>query len=128
MAPLLMHVVKRGFPCRIHEYYKNGVCYRHSEWNIWGRWVFAAVFLAVALAVAGCINSHHRRRRGLRPFYGTGWMSKFGKRGNDDSKCCRDGRQEQGIADVSEWNKGGETESGNLQKPQKSFFPRASWK
>lgn len=67
---------KREYPCRSDEYYRNGFCY--SSWNWYGRWILAAVVLAVILAIFflwTCINSRRRRRQGLRPMYGTGWMA-----------------------------------------------------
>jgi len=55
----------------------NGYCY-YSSWNSWGRWValvgVVIFFLFLALSFS-CINSRRRRRRGLMPVYGTGWLA-----------------------------------------------------
>jgi hypothetical protein len=71
-----------------------GNCY-NSTWNTWGRWValvvvvvafiiLAFLFSYVALLflssnslltpINRCYNSRRRRRRGMAPMYGTGWM------------------------------------------------------
>ncbi|KAK4444570.1 hypothetical protein QBC34DRAFT_182059 [Podospora aff. communis PSN243] len=121
MAPLIAQVDRREFPCGFRQYYKDGACHPQSDWYLWGRWVFAAVFLAVAVVLVGFISSHHRRKRGLKPFYGTGWMSRSRRQGDDDPSCCRDGRQGRGD---DEWKGGAGDEKGNLQKPEKTFFPR----
>jgi hypothetical protein len=76
-----------------YGYDVNGDCY--SRWNTWGRWVALAVvvvafillaflFSYVPLFPSPCVppltpinrryNSRRRRRRGMAPMYGTGWM------------------------------------------------------
>ncbi|KAL0939100.1 uncharacterized protein CTRU02_205710 [Colletotrichum truncatum] len=57
---------------------RYGNCYERSSWYYWGRWVLAAVVVGVALlilVILGCMSSRRRRKRGMTPFYGTGWMS-----------------------------------------------------
>jgi len=52
-------------------------CY--SSWDNWGRWVALVVIIAAFVLIAitfSCINSRRRRRRGMAPMYGTGWMAK----------------------------------------------------
>lgn len=69
-----------------------GNCY--SRWNTWGRWVALAVVVVAFILLAflfsyvppsysfslpltpinRCYNSRRRRRRGMAPMYGTGWM------------------------------------------------------
>ncbi|KAI0022592.1 chitin synthesis regulation, resistance to congo red-domain-containing protein [Xylariomycetidae sp. FL0641] len=58
-------------------YYRTGDYCRRSGWGGYGRWVFAAVVIAIVLAAFlwACINSRRRRRRGAQPMYGTGWMA-----------------------------------------------------
>jgi len=59
--------------------YCNGYnCYGNSAWNNWGRWVALVVIIVFALLVAilfSCFNARRRRRRGLAPYRGTGWMA-----------------------------------------------------
>ncbi|KAI9646355.1 hypothetical protein NHQ30_004345 [Ciborinia camelliae] len=57
------------------DYYGN--CY--STWGNWGRWVVLVLIIVgfVLLAFAlSCLNSRRRRRQGMQPMYGTGWMAK----------------------------------------------------
>ncbi|CAD6439063.1 838e2045-93fa-43bd-99ab-00429dc195d1 [Sclerotinia trifoliorum] len=57
------------------DYYGN--CY--STWGSWGRWVvLVLIILAFVLLAFGlsCLNSRRRRRQGVQPMYGTGWMAK----------------------------------------------------
>jgi len=59
-------------------YYRSGTyCYPNSAWYFWGRWVFAGVVIVVVIGILvllGCINARRRRRRGVAPMYGTGWL------------------------------------------------------
>lgn len=51
-------------------------CY--SNWDTWGRWVALGVIVVCILLLAflcSCYNSRRRRRRGMAPMYGTGWMA-----------------------------------------------------
>jgi len=51
-------------------------CY--STWDNWGRWVALVVVILSVLIIAfafSCLNSRRRRRRGMAPMYGTGWMA-----------------------------------------------------
>jgi len=67
------------FSCPSGYYYSDGYCYENSNnWYSWGRWVLVAGVVLVILLIfvtMGCINSRRRRRNGLPPRYGTGWMS-----------------------------------------------------
>jgi hypothetical protein len=68
--------------CPSGYHYSGGYCYRNSGWYWWGRWVFAGVVIVFILAVIvllGCLSNRRRRRQGLAPRYGTGWLGpKFG--------------------------------------------------
>lgn len=69
--------------CRSGYYYSNGRCYR-SSWYGWGRWVLAGaviLFFILLFVIIGCISARRRRKRGLHPMYGTGWMASPGKHG-----------------------------------------------
>ncbi|KAI1808329.1 chitin synthesis regulation, resistance to congo red-domain-containing protein [Daldinia bambusicola] len=79
MAPLIDligdQLAKRD-SCRDNEYYRYGRCY--SAWYWYGRWIFAAIIIVLIIAVLFimvCVNSRRRKRRGLQPMYGTGWMA-----------------------------------------------------
>ncbi|EEP76219.1 predicted protein [Uncinocarpus reesii 1704] len=67
--------------------YDNGRTYHCSVWSDWGRWVFLAILIAGAFLLFflfACISARRRRRRGMRPFMGTGWvanMAPYGKPG-----------------------------------------------
>jgi len=76
MAPV-EGLVARAYRC---DYY--GRCY-NSNWYNWGRWVVAAIAVGIFLLVLfSCLLvSRRRRRRGVQPMYGTGWMAP-GKHGN----------------------------------------------
>lgn len=54
-----------------------GDCYS-TRWNSWGRWVFVA-FMIIGfiffLAMLMFISARRRRRSGLRPMAGTGWLA-----------------------------------------------------
>jgi len=53
-------------------------CGNNSGWSVWGRWVALGVIIACVVLIAflfSCFNSRRRRRRGLAPMYGTGWMT-----------------------------------------------------
>lgn len=70
--------------CNSGYYYSNGGCYPYSNWHFWGRWVFAGVVIVVILVVLvglGCVNTRRRRRQGLAPRYGMGWLGgrKYGQ-------------------------------------------------
>ncbi|KAJ4396916.1 hypothetical protein N0V93_001138 [Gnomoniopsis smithogilvyi] len=48
-----------------------------SGWANYGRWVLAAiviVFFIALFVIWSCISNRRRRRRGLQPMYGTGWV------------------------------------------------------
>lgn len=84
MEAIGRELFNRAFGCPTGYYYSNGRCYRRSGWYYWGRWVVAGViiFLVIFLcATMACINSRRRRKRGLNPMYGTGWMAPNSKYG-----------------------------------------------
>lgn len=80
MAPFIDQVAaqleKRQRYCEDGYFDRYGNCY--SAWSWYGRWIFAAVVIVLVLAIFllwACINSRRRRRQGLQPMYGTGWMA-----------------------------------------------------
>jgi len=60
---------------------------RCSRWSSWGRWVVVgvAIFFFLLLALSCMCVARRRRKRGVSPYYGTGWMApnggKFGNQG-----------------------------------------------
>ncbi|KAF0332548.1 hypothetical protein GQ607_000564 [Colletotrichum asianum] len=85
MAPVDIHILPYPLPQATHDaitkratYCNAYGCYERSSWYYWGRWVLAAVVLGIAILILvalGCVSSRRRRKRGMSPFYGTGWMS-----------------------------------------------------
>ncbi|KAI1455667.1 chitin synthesis regulation, resistance to congo red-domain-containing protein [Annulohypoxylon moriforme] len=80
MAPFIDQVdaqlAKRQYCNNGYYYDRWGNCY--SAWSWYGRWIFAAVVIVLILAIFfiwACVNSRRRRRQGLQPMYGTGWMA-----------------------------------------------------
>lgn len=58
---------------RSRGYYYN--CNR--AWSSWGRWVLFAVIVIsfiVFFFLFSCLSARRRRKRGLTPLYGTGWV------------------------------------------------------
>ncbi|PWY91844.1 hypothetical protein BO94DRAFT_381592 [Aspergillus sclerotioniger CBS 115572] len=56
----------------------NGRVCDGSTWYDWGRWIAFGVIVAVALTIFfffACYNARRRRRQGLRPHPGTGWLA-----------------------------------------------------
>ena len=60
--------------------------YHSSAWYDWGRWVLvgAIVLIVVVAALTSAFTARSRQRRGLTPWYGTGWMA--GGTGYDNAK------------------------------------------
>lgn len=58
---------------------------RCSRWSSWGRWVVAgvAIFFFLLLALSCLCLARRRRKRGVTPYYGTGWMAPSSKYGNN---------------------------------------------
>jgi len=57
-------------------------CY--SGWNSWGRWVALVVIILAFVFLAflfSCYSNRRRRRRGIAPMYGTGWIPYGGSGG-----------------------------------------------
>jgi len=63
----------------------NNICYDsygnayycRSGWNNWGRWALLGILIGAAFFfffIVSCISAR-RRKRGVRPLYGTGWAS-----------------------------------------------------
>lgn len=50
-------------------------CYRRP-WSSWGRWVFLAgiILLFLVFFILACVSARRRRKAGMTPFRGTGWM------------------------------------------------------
>jgi len=77
-----------GNRCPSGYSYSNGYCYRNSGWYFWGRWLFAGIAVAFIVGVFllyCCVNSRRRRKRGLAPRYGTGWMAPANKYGQQNA-------------------------------------------
>ncbi|KAG9246821.1 chitin synthesis regulation, resistance to congo red-domain-containing protein [Calycina marina] len=59
-----------------------------SAWDSWGRWVALVLIIVVVLFFAflcSCTNARRRRRNGMAPMYGTGWIpagNKYQRNGN----------------------------------------------
>ncbi|KLU87808.1 hypothetical protein MAPG_06801 [Magnaporthiopsis poae ATCC 64411] len=54
----------------------NGGC-EYNAWAYWGRWVLTGVVIlgiGLLLMMLGCLSARRRRRQGMMPMYGTGWM------------------------------------------------------
>lgn len=81
MAPLIekmAELAKRADGCGSGNYRdSDGFCYSYSGWYWWGRWVFAGLAILFVLLVfaAAFRNSRRRRKQGVQPMYGTGWMA-----------------------------------------------------
>ncbi|KAI8635169.1 chitin synthesis regulation, resistance to congo red-domain-containing protein [Xylariaceae sp. FL1651] len=81
MAPVLdqaASLLQTRVICSDGQYYYNGSCRYGDTWYWYGRWIFAAVLIGLVLIIFfawACINSRRRRRRGINPMYGTGWMA-----------------------------------------------------
>jgi len=75
MAPTLS---VEGLEKRQYGYCNGFYCYNgNSSWNNWGRWVALVCIIVFVLLLAiafSCVSARRRRRRGLNPYYGTGWM------------------------------------------------------
>lgn len=78
MAPV-EDISKRAWSCPSGYSYHHGNCYR-TNWYNWGRWVVLAIAIVLFLiAFLSCLGiARRRRRRGIQPFYGTGWMAPQG--------------------------------------------------
>jgi len=89
MAPTTsINVLAKRYSSCSYNGYGNGYndygdC--NSSWDNWGRWVALGVIVVAALLLAflcSCYNTRRRRRRGLSPMYGTGWMPGHKATGN----------------------------------------------
>ncbi|KAF4463102.1 hypothetical protein FALBO_10082 [Fusarium albosuccineum] len=63
-----------------YGWYRDGNYCRRSGWSYWGRWVLAGVCILLFILILSCLalrsfTARRRRRRGVQPFYGTGWMA-----------------------------------------------------
>jgi hypothetical protein len=68
---------RQSWRCPDNTYYRAGTCW--NAWDYYGRWIFMGVVVAIGIFIFfiwACINSRRRRRHGLRPMYGTGWMAR----------------------------------------------------
>ncbi|KAM0819455.1 hypothetical protein AB5N19_05271 [Seiridium cardinale] len=57
-----------------------------NNWYWYGRWIFAAVVIALIILIFflwACVNSRRRRKRGMQPMYGTGWMASHNQHQNN---------------------------------------------
>ncbi|KAF4966998.1 hypothetical protein FZEAL_10586, partial [Fusarium zealandicum] len=76
MAPAGDLVARDYARCR-YGYTWNGSYCSRNNWSYWGRWVLAGICIFVFLTFLLCCltMSRRRRRRGVKPMYGTGWMA-----------------------------------------------------
>jgi len=77
MAPTSSPRLFSRFLNNCDNYDSYGNCYYNSAWDRWGRWVALVVIVFVVLLIAfafSCTNARRRRRRGMAPRYGTGWL------------------------------------------------------
>ncbi|KAK1460644.1 hypothetical protein CCUS01_08749 [Colletotrichum cuscutae] len=112
---------KRQFYCSSGQVYRNGACYERGAWYWWGRWVLAAVVVGIALLILillGCMNSRRRRKRGVQPFYGTGWMSNNNKHNQQGTYAYNQpyNGQQQGYAGYPQ-------QGGAYQNPPPAYGP-----
>jgi hypothetical protein len=73
MAPATANPILSRYISTCSSYYYDNC----SNWDYWGRWVFTAVVIIVIIGILftlACVNARRRRRRGMTPMYGTGWM------------------------------------------------------
>ncbi|KAI1433010.1 chitin synthesis regulation, resistance to congo red-domain-containing protein [Xylaria sp. CBS 124048] len=81
MAPVLDQVssaLQKRFGCPVGSHFDGFRCVRDSTWHWYGRWILAAIVLGlffVFIFLYACLKSRRRRRQGMRPMYGTGWMA-----------------------------------------------------
>jgi len=77
MAPTsLATILSKRYTCDGY-YYNYGDNCNYSGWNSWGRWVALAVIVVAVVLIAflfSCWNTRRRRRQGMAPMYGMGWM------------------------------------------------------
>ncbi|KFY50584.1 hypothetical protein V495_00165 [Pseudogymnoascus sp. VKM F-4514 (FW-929)] len=98
--------------------YGGGYYNRGSNWNRWGRWVALAVIVGFFLVLAfccSCVNSRRRRKRGLAPRYGTGWLA--GKQGGNQQHYQNNDYQGQ----QSGYNYGGAAPAPPYSPPQQQY-------
>ncbi|KAI1828048.1 chitin synthesis regulation, resistance to congo red-domain-containing protein [Xylaria intraflava] len=81
MAPVLDQASSllqpRSF-CPAGEHLVGNDCIRGDPWFWYGRWILLAVllvFVFLLLFTYACLQSRRRRRQGMSPMYGTGWMA-----------------------------------------------------
>lgn len=69
-----------GYRCGYNQYYDNRYgCVNRSTWDWWGRWVLLGILILVFLIIVPlfcCVTARRRRKRGLTPMYGSGWMAR----------------------------------------------------
>lgn len=152
MAPALVEeavsLATRQVYCSRYYYYdyRTGRCIRNtSAWNSWGRWVALVCIVGFFLFVAfffSCINARRRRRRGVSPMYGTGWLG--GKQGhyahNTNQNNVNSGynmdhqqavppyspphtQQPQYTGTTFNQNDGYYGQQSGIQQPQNTYFP-----
>ncbi|KAF8250727.1 hypothetical protein K440DRAFT_130014 [Wilcoxina mikolae CBS 423.85] len=51
-----------------------GNCYS-SRWNTWGRWIFISFLIIGFIFFIAMLIARRRRRSGMRPIVGTGWLA-----------------------------------------------------
>lgn len=140
----MKHLVARYYNnCNTYDQYGNYYgC--NSNWDRWGRWVALVVIVFVVLLLAfgcSCMNARRRRKRGVSPRYGTGWLG--GKYGGGNNQQTYYNNQQPGYGQAAppyeapnqEYQNTGNTFNSNegyygqqsgveLQQPQHSYQPQ----
>jgi hypothetical protein len=72
-SKLLLPRVER---CTYYRYSGDVYCY-YSPWDTWGRWVVLAGIIGLFLLffLISCLSARRRRKAGLNPYRGTGWLA-----------------------------------------------------
>jgi len=141
MAPASNLSLVARYYCRSVDQFGN--CYYGSTWDRWGRWValVAIVFVVLLIAFAfSCTNARRRRRRGVAPVYGTGWLG-GGKFNGQNAQQYNNGQPQYGQAappyspPAQQYQNTGHTYNSNegyygqqsgieMQPPQNTYQPQ----
>lgn len=62
---------------RCYDSYRRRYYTCNRAWSTWGRWVLFSIIVVgfiLFFFLFSCLSARRRRKRGLQPFYGTGWV------------------------------------------------------
>ncbi|RSM20817.1 hypothetical protein CDV31_000188 [Fusarium ambrosium] len=114
MAPV-EEIFERAWGCPygyVYDSFRNEC--RRSNWSYWGRWVLAGVCIFLFFLILTCLfSSRRRRRRGVAPIYGTGWMAPNNKPWGNN----------QNNHQMHDYNQGGYQGDYNQQQQQYGYGP-----